>query len=136
MLRAAVGRAERLKSRRRHRGTFHVGRVPLHRLSLPAYDEVEVAAMFNKVLIGACLILCVAGCASSPSAPSAAKAAADAGSPPVGCVPHTATRIPPSARECGAFGRVWNEDDIKNTGATDVAHALRLLDPSVTVTGR
>jgi hypothetical protein len=31
---------------------------------------------------------------------------------------------------------VWNEQDIKTTGATDVGHALRLLDPSVTVIGR
>lgn len=92
--------------------------------------------MWKKVLIGACLILCVAGCASSPSAPSTAKAGADAASPPLGCVPQTATRIPPSPRECGAFGRVWNEQDIKTTGATDVGHALRLLDPSVTVIGR
>jgi hypothetical protein len=92
--------------------------------------------MWKKVLIGACLTLCVAGCASSPSAPSAAKAGADAASPPLGCVPETATRIPPSPRECGAFGHVWKHEDIKTTGATDAGQALRLLDPSLTVTGR
>jgi hypothetical protein len=134
MLRAAVGRAERLKGRRRHRGAFRIGRVRLHRLSLRAYDEVEVAAMFNKVLIGACLTLCVAGCASSPSAPSAAKAAADAGSPPAGCVAGTATRIPVSPHDCAAFGRTWTEQDVKSTGATDAAQALRQLDPTVVVT--
>ncbi len=91
--------------------------------------------MSNKVLIGVCFTLCVAGCANSPSAPSAAKAAADAESP-VGCVPVTATRIPPSPHECGAFGRAWKQEDIKTTGATDAGQALRLLDPSVTVAGR
>ena len=108
----------------------------MQRLSWRAYDELEVAGMFNRVLIGVCFTLCVAGCASSPSAPSAAKAAADAGSPPVGCVPVTATRIPLSPHECGAFGRAWKQEDIKTTGATDAGQALRLLDPSVTVTGR
>jgi hypothetical protein len=54
----------------------------------------------------------------------------------VGCVPETATRIPPSPRECGAFGRAWKREDIKTTGATDAGQALRLLDPSVTVSGR
>jgi hypothetical protein len=108
----------------------------LHRLSLRAYDEVEVAAMFNKIVIGACFVLCVAACASSPSPPSAAKAAADAGTPPAGCVAGTATRIPVSPHDCAAFGRAWSEQDIKSTGATDAAQALRQLDPSVTVSGR
>lgn len=93
--------------------------------------------MWMKYLMGAWLSLCVAACASTPSSPDAAtsKAAATPNLPPVGCVSKTATRIPMSPTECAAFGRVWTEQDIKTTGATDSAQALRLLDPSVTVTG-
>jgi len=32
-----------------------------------------------------------------------------------------------------SFGRVYSDKDIQNTGATDAAEALRLLDPSITV---
>ncbi len=91
--------------------------------------------MWKKYLIGAGISLCVAACASTPSSPGAAtsKAAATSNLPPVGCVSDTA--IPMSRAECAAFGRVWTEQDIRTTGATDAAQALRLLDPSVSVTG-
>lgn len=94
--------------------------------------------MWKKYLIGAGLSLCVAACASTPSSPGAATsdAAAAPNLPPAGCVSSSATRIPTSAAECAAFGRAWTDQDIKTTGATDAAQALRLLDPSVTVTGR
>jgi len=94
--------------------------------------------MCKKFLIGAGLSLCVAACASTSSSPGAvtSKAAAAPTQPPAGCVSSTATRIPVSPSECAAFGRVWTDQDIKTTGATDTAQALRLLDPSVTVTGR
>jgi hypothetical protein len=92
--------------------------------------------MWKKYLIGAGLSLCVIGCASTPSNPGAATstAAAAPNLPPVGCVSSTATRIPMSPAECAAFGHAWSDQDIKTTGATDSGQALRLLDPSVTVT--
>jgi len=94
--------------------------------------------MWKKYLMGTGLSLCVAACASIPSSPGAAtsQAAAAPNLPPVGCVSSTATRIPMSPAECAAFGRAWTAQDIKTTGATDSGQALRLLDPSVTVTGR
>jgi hypothetical protein len=93
--------------------------------------------MWKKYLMGAGLSLCVAACASTPSSPGAATstAAAAPNLPPAGCVSGTATRIPMSPAECAAFGRAWTAQDIKTTGATDSAQALRLLDPSVSVTG-
>lgn len=93
--------------------------------------------MWVNHLIGAGLSLCVAACASTPSSPAAAtsKAAVAPNLPPVGCVSNTATRIPMSPTECAAFGRAWTDQVIKATGATDSAQALRLLDPSLTVTG-
>jgi hypothetical protein len=92
--------------------------------------------MWKNQLIGAALSLCVAACASTPSSPGAAtsKAAAAPNLTPVGCVSNTATRIPMSHAKCAAFGRTWTDQDIKTTGATDSAQALRLLDPSITVT--
>ena len=91
--------------------------------------------MWKNHLIGAWLVVCVAACASTPSSPGAAtKAAAAHNLTPVGCVSNTATRIPVSPTECAGFGRTWTDQDIKTTGATDSAQALRLLDPSIIVT--
>jgi hypothetical protein len=89
--------------------------------------------MLNKMLISACLTLCLAACAASPSAPQATQAAAAVESPPAGCVSESATRIPTSPRDCGAYGHQWSQQDIKSTGATSAGQALRLLDPTVTV---
>jgi hypothetical protein len=90
--------------------------------------------MLNKLLIGAGLALCVAACASTPSAPGAAMPnAATANLPPAGCVPATATRLPISPQECAAFGRTYTQEDIRRTGSADTAQALRLLDPAITV---
>jgi hypothetical protein len=94
--------------------------------------------MWKKYLLGAALSLCVAACASAPSSPDAATSRAMAAAPnlpPAGCVSGTATRLPMSPAECAAFGRAWSYEDIKTTGATDSGQALRLLDPSVSVTG-
>jgi hypothetical protein len=89
--------------------------------------------MFKKTMIGACLTVCVAACATSPSTPGTSRRAAQAKVPPAGCVADTATRIPVSPRDCAASGRVWTDQDIKSTGATDSAQALRQLDPTVVI---
>jgi hypothetical protein len=103
----------------------------LHGLEPPT----SIALMLNKILIGACLTLCVAACASSRSVPDTAKpaVAASAKQPPAGCVADTATRVPVSPQDCAGFGRTWTDQDVKSTGATDAAQALRQLDPTVTV---
>ena len=44
----------------------------------------------------------------------------------------TATRIS-SSEPCASPGRVYTDKDIQSTGATTAAEALRLLDPSITV---
>lgn len=90
--------------------------------------------MFKKLLSAGCLVLALAGCASAPRAPDAAKSVAAAKAPP-GCVPETATRIPVSPSGCAGFGRTYTQEDIQRTGAGDTAQALRLLDPSLTVHG-
>jgi len=85
--------------------------------------------MIHKALIGAGLSLCVVACASAPSTPAAATAAAKR--PPAGCVAQTATRIPLSPKECAALGHTWSGDTIKSTGATEPGQALYLLDPTL-----
>jgi hypothetical protein len=61
-------------------------------------------------------------------------AAATAKAPPAGCVADPATRIPVKPSDCAGFGRTWTDQDVKSTGATDAAQALRQLDPTVVVT--
>jgi hypothetical protein len=88
--------------------------------------------MWNKLLIGAGLALCVAACATS--APRAPQPAAKA-EPPAGCVADTATRLPLRPGECAAFGHSWTQQDVKSTGATDIGQGLSVLDPTLTTTG-
>ena len=88
--------------------------------------------MLKQILTGAGLTLCMAACATSPSTPGTGRPAA-AKVAPAGCLAETATRIPVSPRDCAGGGRVWTSDDVKSTGATDVAQALRQLDPTIVV---
>ena len=70
--------------------------------------------------------LLLAGCTAATVKPQAAAAARDGR----GCV--TGSRIP-NSEPCASPGRVYTDKDIRNTGATDLAQALGLLDPSITV---
>ena len=88
--------------------------------------------MMNKLLLGACLALAVAGCASTPETKAPATAAAKA---PAGCVPETASRIPAKDSTCAGFGHTWTGEDIQRTGQIDTAQALRMLDPSISASG-
>ena len=93
--------------------------------------------MLNKILMGICLPFFLAACATSPSTSGSGtpEAAATSRVPLAGCVADTATRIPVTPRDCAGAGRVWTDQDVKSTGATSAGQALRLLDPTVTVTG-
>ena len=70
--------------------------------------------------------LLLVGCTAATVKPQPAAAALN----DRGCV--TGTRIP-SSDPCTSAGRVYSDKDIKNTGATTAAEALRLMDPSITV---
>jgi hypothetical protein len=91
--------------------------------------------MSNKVLLGAALLLALAGCATTPSTPPpTAKAAAV--TTPVGCVGSTATRLPVAPGGCAGPGHTLTQDQLVRTGATDLAGALRLVDPTLTISGQ
>lgn len=52
------------------------------------------------------------------------------------CLRSTGSLIPAKSGEClPVAGRSYDREDIRRTGATDTAEALRRLDPSVTVRG-
>jgi hypothetical protein len=94
---------------------------------------LEVIAMLNRLLLGAGLTIALAACASTPPPQPTQTAAAKA---PTGCVPETATRIPASnPNTCAGFGHSWTQQDISRTGQPDPGAALRMLDPSMTVSG-
>jgi hypothetical protein len=77
-----------------------------------------------------CISLAVAACAGAPATRSTTASAAAGGNPL--CVT-TASRAP--LKDSCPFGRTYSSADIQRTGAATPAQALRLLDPSITVTG-
>jgi hypothetical protein len=70
--------------------------------------------------------LLLVGCATATVKPQPAASARN----DRGCV--TGSRIP-SSEPCAAFSRAYSDKDIQTTGATTAGDALRLLDPSITV---
>lgn len=77
--------------------------------------------MFKTFLI--CVTLTLAACASTTPATRTAA---------TGCAENsTASRIP---NQCSASPvRTYSQEDVQRTGQTDVANALQMLDPSITV---
>ena len=52
------------------------------------------------------------------------------------CIRDTGSHIPPPKGQClPVAGNSYNQQDIRNTGATNLGQALQMLDPSVTVHG-
>ena len=77
--------------------------------------------MFKTFLL--CITVTLAACASTT--PTARTAAADCGQNT------TASRIP---NRCSTSPvRTYSQEDVERTGQTDVANALQMLDPSITV---
>jgi len=70
--------------------------------------------------------LLLVGCTTATVKPQPAAAARN----DRGCV--TGSRIP-SSEPCAAFGHAYSDKDIQTTGATTAGDALRLLDPTITV---
>jgi len=77
-------------------------------------------------------LLALTACASTPPEPPRKSLAA--ANPPVSCVA-TPTGLLAPPKDCAGFGHTWTRDNIERTGAPTTADALRLLDPTLTVTG-
>ena len=84
--------------------------------------------MLNKVLVGACVALLLAGCASRPSKPVARNAAAK---PSLGCVSDTATRLPVKPNQCSGVGSTYTKQDLDRTGQPLLNDSLRMLSPAI-----
>jgi hypothetical protein len=91
--------------------------------------------MLKSFALSCTLALILAACATAPSTPDKAQAAANA-KPPAGCVGQTATRIPvkDGSNTCAGFGNTYTKQDIDNTGQIDLGRALPMLDPSISRT--
>ena len=83
--------------------------------------------MMRPLLLSTALAL-LSACATAPSTPSTASAAAKT---PVGCVGQTATRIPVKDGTCAGFGSTYTKQDVDNTGQVSLDRALQMLDPSI-----
>jgi hypothetical protein len=66
---------------------------------------------------------------AKPTSPQAKPAA-----PNHGCTRETGTRLRRNTDGCAGVGKSYSKDDVFRSGASNPAGALRLLDPSVTIT--
>jgi hypothetical protein len=90
--------------------------------------------MLNRPAAAASILLALTACASAPPAPDAKSTAVAHTPASVNCVA-TPTGLLAPPRDCAVFGHTWTQNDIDRTGAATTAGALRLLDPTITVTG-
>jgi hypothetical protein len=88
--------------------------------------------MFRTLLICAVVSASAVGCSGTPQPRPDTQAAATAR--PCSQYQGTASRLPAKPDECSATpGRAYSQTEVQQTGQTNVADALRMLDPSITV---
>jgi hypothetical protein len=88
--------------------------------------------MLRTLFICAVVSASAVGCSSTPQPRPDTQAAAS--TTPRPCAPATASRIPARPDECSPSpGRSYSQEDVERTGQTNVADALQMLDPSITV---
>jgi hypothetical protein len=88
--------------------------------------------MNRALIIGILSVGALAACSTTPSHPAVKTAAAV----PAGwCAKADDTPIRPGAPGCNSMTKTYSGDQLQQTGFTDVAHALQMLDPDVQVRG-
>ena len=88
--------------------------------------------MVKNLLIGTCLALALAACATTKPSSGMAQAKNE-DRPPAGCVSdNTATRLPPIG-DCAGVGASHTQGDLNRTGQqqNNVGKALQMIDPSI-----
>jgi hypothetical protein len=90
--------------------------------------------MAHMLRIGAVLagVVLLSGSAALADEAKPKVAASHAGAKNSTCSPPTGSRIAVKSSHCSPFGRSYSNADIKLTGATSPADALRLMDSSIT----
>ncbi len=88
--------------------------------------------MNRALIIGILSVGALAACSTTPSHPAVKTAAAV----PAGwCAKADGTPIRPGSPGCNSVTKTYSGEQLQQTGFTDVAHALQMLDPDVQVRG-
>lgn len=119
-----------------------------------SYSLVSKFSLSTPVILAFALLLAGAGIVetaaaqSSPQRPSSAlqtdQAPAGSKAPDADhrliqpgdrtCLRQTGSLVPPKKGDClPVAGRSYSRDELRNTGAIDNAHALQMLDPSISL---
>lgn len=89
--------------------------------------------MNRALIIGILSVGALVACSTTPSHPAAHTAAAV----PAGwCAKADGTPLKPGSPGCNSATKTYSGEQLRQTGFTDVAHALQMLDPDVTVHGQ
>ena len=84
--------------------------------------------MIRALIIGILSAGAVAACSTTPSQPASRTASTLS---PGRCITADGKAIPPGG--CTSETRSYSNEQLQETGKTDAAHALQMLDPAVTV---
>jgi hypothetical protein len=89
--------------------------------------------MNRTLIIGILSAGALAACSTTPSHPAVHTAAAV----PAGwCARADDTPLKPGSPGCNSLNKTYSGEQLRQTGFTDVAHALQMLDPDVTIRGQ
>jgi hypothetical protein len=89
--------------------------------------------MNRTLIIGILSAGALAACSTTPSHPAVHTAAAV----PAGwCSRADDTLLKPGSPGCDSLNKTYSGEQLRQTGFTDVAHALQMLDPEVTIRGQ
>ncbi|HEY1889986.1 MAG TPA: hypothetical protein VGG63_06235 [Steroidobacteraceae bacterium] len=88
--------------------------------------------MVRSLIIGILSAGALAACSTTPSHPAARTASAI----PLGwCAKADGSLLKPGAPGCTSLMKTYSGEQLRQTGFTDVGHALQMLDPDVQVRG-
>jgi hypothetical protein len=88
--------------------------------------------MVRTLIIGILSVGALAACSTTPSHPASRTASAV---PPGWCAKADGSPLKPGTPGCTSLTKTYSGEQLRQTGFTDVGHALQMLDPDVTVRG-
>ena len=89
-------------------------------------------AMLRPLIIGILSVGALAACSTTPSHPAVHAASAVQ---PGWCARADGTAVKPGSPDCNSLTKTYSGEQLRQTGYTDVGHALQMLDPDVQVHG-
>ncbi|MGH8170648.1 MAG: hypothetical protein ACRET5_01305, partial [Steroidobacteraceae bacterium] len=88
--------------------------------------------MIRAFIIGVLSAGALAACSTAPSHPASHTASAI---PPGWCSTADGKAQRPGSSRCNSLTRTYSGEQMRATGMSDAAHALQMLDPSITAHG-